>query len=103
MARFLIGTVPVVGHVSPALPIARKLVERGHEVWWYTGRAFESVVEATGAHFTPIVTGLDYSYAQNVPQAWTEQRSSLRGLAQLKFDLKHFFIDAALGQVKDYA
>lgn len=103
MARFLIGTVPVVGHVSPALPIARKLVERGHEVWWYTGRAFEAVVEATGAHFTPIVTGLDYSIAQNVPQAWTQQRSSLRGLAQLKFDLKHFFIDAALGQVKDYA
>lgn len=102
MARFLIGTVPVVGHVSPALPIARKLVEGGHEVWWYTGRAFESVVEATGAHFTPIATGLDYSYPQNVPQSWTEQRDSLRGLAQLKFDLKHFFINAALGQVKDY-
>lgn len=103
MARFLIGTIPAVGHVSPALPIARELVERGHEVWWYTGRAFESVVEATGAHFTPIMTGLDYSNPQNVPQAWTEQRNSLRGLAQLKFDLKHFFIDAALGQVKDYA
>lgn len=103
MARFLIGTVPVVGHVSPALPIARQLVERGHQVWWYTGRAFESVVEATGAHFTPIVTGIDYSVEQNVPPAWTQQRDSLRGLAQLKFDLKHFFIDAALGQAKDYA
>lgn len=38
MARFLIGTVPVGGHVSPALPIARQLVERGHSVWWYTGK-----------------------------------------------------------------
>ncbi|MBF2066628.1 MAG: hypothetical protein IGS39_19730 [Calothrix sp. C42_A2020_038] len=35
MARFLIGTLPAVGHVNPALPIARKLIERGHEVWWY--------------------------------------------------------------------
>ncbi len=33
---------------------------------------------------------------------WIEKRSSLKGLAQLKFDLKHFFIDAAIGQVKDY-
>jgi UDP:flavonoid glycosyltransferase YjiC (YdhE family) len=32
MARFLIGTIPVVGHVSPAVPIARELVKRGHEV-----------------------------------------------------------------------
>lgn len=103
MARFLIGTVPVVGHVSPALPIARQLVERGHSVWWYTGKPFQSAVEATGAHFVPIVNGLDYSDPKNVPEAWVEQRKSLRGLAQLKFDLKHFFIDAAIGQVKDYA
>ncbi len=34
MPRFLIGTIPLVGHVNPALPIARQLVNRGHEVWW---------------------------------------------------------------------
>lgn len=101
MARFLIGTIPIVGHVSPALPIARRLVERGHDVWWYTGRAFQSVVEATGAHFAPIVSWLDYSDPQNVPPSLTEQRNAVRGLAQLKFDLRHFFIDPALGQVKD--
>ncbi len=62
MARFLIGTIPVVGHVSPALLIARELVNRGHEVCWYTGSAFRAKVESTGAHFAPIVSGLDYSY-----------------------------------------
>ncbi|HEY9640025.1 MAG TPA: nucleotide disphospho-sugar-binding domain-containing protein [Coleofasciculaceae cyanobacterium] len=103
MARFLIGTIPVVGHVSPGIAIARALIERGHEVWWYTGSAFQSTVEATGAHFVPITNGVDYSYPENVPQAWTDQRNTLQGAAQLKFDLKHFFIDAALGQVKDFA
>ena len=34
MSRFLISTVPVAGHVNPGLPIARVLVERGHEVRW---------------------------------------------------------------------
>ena len=101
MARFLIGTIPVVGHVSPALPIARELVNRGHEVCWYTGSAFQAKVEATGARFAPITSGLDYSYPGNVPPEWTERRNALRGAAQLKFDLKHFFIDAAVGQVED--
>jgi MGT family glycosyltransferase len=103
MARFLIGTIPVVGHVSPGTVIARTLVKRGHEVWWYTGSAFQATVEATGARFVPITSGLDYSYPHNVPQEWTDQRHALRGPAQLKFDLKHFFIDAAVGQVKDLA
>lgn len=103
MARFLIGTIPVVGHVSPGTVIARTLVEPGHDVWWYTGSAFQPTVEATGARFVPITSGLDYSYPHNVPQEWTDQRNALRGPMQLKFDLKHFFIDAAVGQVKDLA
>ncbi len=102
VARFLIGTIPVVGHVSPAAPIARRLIERGHEVWWYTGKIFQPMVEATGARFIPMVNSLDYSESANVPETWREERSSLKGLEQLKFDLKHFFIDGAIGQVKDY-
>ncbi len=101
MAKFLIGTIPVVGHVSPALAVVRELINRGHEVCWYTGSAFRAKIESTGARFVPITSGLDYSYPENVPSEWTEQRNALRGSAQLKFDLKHFFIDAAVGQVED--
>lgn len=102
MARFLIGTVPAVGHVNPALPIVRKLVERGHQVWWYTGKAFQSKVETTGARYVPILTGFDSSDLNSIPQSLLEQRQNLQGLAQLKFDLKHFFVGPAVGQVKDY-
>ena len=54
MARFLITTDPSVGHVTPCMPIARKLVERGHEVVWITGRMYKEKVEATGARFHPL-------------------------------------------------
>ncbi|MBD0343443.1 MAG: glycosyltransferase [Coleofasciculus sp. Co-bin14] len=101
MARFLIGTIPLVGHVNPALPIARKLIERGHEVWWYTGTALQSKVEATGARFVPIRTGMDFSNPKNIPDSLLEKRKNLKGLAQFKFDFKYFFIDSAVGQVKD--
>jgi UDP:flavonoid glycosyltransferase YjiC (YdhE family) len=102
MSRYLIGTIPVVGHVTPVAPIVRRLIERGHEVWWYTGKLFQPFVEGTGAKFVPMIHSLDYSLPQNVPDSWTERRKSLKGLAQLKFDLRHYFIDAAIGHVRDF-
>lgn len=101
MARFLIGTIPIIGHVSPAVPIARELVNRGHDVCWYTGQAFQSTVEKTGARFAPILSWFDYSDLKNVPPSLMEQHEANQGLQRLKFDLKNFFIDPALGQAKD--
>ncbi len=102
MARFLVGSAPVIGYVTPMLPIVRKLVDRGHTVWWYTGRLFQAEVEASGARFVGMTEALDYSMVEQVPPAWDQQRQALNGLAQLRFDLKHFFIDHAIGQVRDY-
>ncbi len=101
MARFLIGTTPWAGHINPALPIARKLVKRGHEVWWYTGKGFQSKVEQTGARFVPIGTGVDFSEPNGIPDYLLENHRKLKGLAQFKFNMKHYFADAAVGQVKD--
>ena len=67
MTRFLMATIPALGHVSPALPIVRELINRGHEVCWYTGQAFQTTVEATGAQFAPIRSWMDYSDLTNVP------------------------------------
>ena len=53
MARFLLLTGAAAGHVNPVMQIARKLIERGHEVVWITGRRYQQKVEATGARFHP--------------------------------------------------
>ncbi len=103
MARFLLGTIPTIGHVNPGLSIVRKLVERGHEIWWYTGRGFQSKVEATGAHFVPIQTGIDFSDPQTIPESFIKERNSLQKLEKLKFDLKHSLIDSAAAQLKDFS
>lgn len=60
MSRFLIATQPITGHVLPALPLARELVRRGHEVRWYCGRKFGNRIEATGARFVPYDAAYDY-------------------------------------------
>lgn len=99
MARFLICTMPITGHVNPGLPIARALVRRGHEVWWYTGRAFQARVEATGARYAPMVAALDFG--DGAPEAATPAAPQRTGLAGLKHDIKHIFYDAVPGQVAD--
>lgn len=99
MARFLMATVPVTGHVNPGLPIARALVQRGHEVRWYGGKKFRQKIEATGARFVPMRAGHDFDDADlNGAFPGRAERS---GVAQLKFDLKHLFTDAAPLQVED--
>ena len=74
MTRFLIGTIAATGHVNPALPIARKLVEQGHEVWWYTGKGFKEKIEATGAYHLPIKTGIDLTDLSTIPQSWLDKK-----------------------------
>ncbi len=101
MARFLVATIPVIGHVGPAVPIVRELVDRGHEVCWYTGQAFQATIEKIGARFAPIRSWMDYSDIKNVPPALMEQRETEQGANRIKFDLKNFFINPGLGQAKD--
>lgn len=98
-SRILICSVPVTGHVNPALPIARTLVEQGHLVHWYTGHEFQTVVEATGARFEPIVEAndpADMSMDDRFPD-----RVGLEGLAGFKYDLKHLFLDEVPAQIRD--
>jgi len=102
MARFLICTIPIAGHVSPGKAIAHELIKQGHEVWWYTGEFFREMVKSTGARFVPINSWMDYSSPDNVPQELVDQRKRLEGSpAQVKFDLTNFFIDVGVGQVQD--
>jgi UDP:flavonoid glycosyltransferase YjiC (YdhE family) len=99
MARFLFATVPVPGHVNPGLPLARALVQRGHDVRWYTGQRFRAAVEATGAQFLPMHPRLDYD-ASDLDAAFPG-RKGLSGLAGMKWDLKHIFLDAIPVQVEE--
>jgi len=99
MANILIGTVPVVGHINPLLAIARVLVARGHAVRWLTSATFSGPIEATGARFVPMSDGDKFEIGTF--EARFPERARLRGLAQLKFDIKHGFMDAAPVQLRD--
>lgn len=71
MASFLFTTIPVTAHSTNPLPIAARLVERGHRVRWYAGRAFHERIRAVGAEPIGYTAADDFSEAlieQHFPQ-----------------------------------
>lgn len=101
MARFLIATQPITGHVLPAVPIVRALVDRGHEVVWYVGRKFRPQAEAAGARFAPYREAYDYD--DDDYDAAFPGRSKLQGLKQIRFDFTNLFIKQIRPQYQDIA
>jgi UDP:flavonoid glycosyltransferase YjiC (YdhE family) len=96
MASFLIATLPLAGHVAPAIPVAQALAARGHTVRWYTGRHYRPAVEATGARYEPMQAMPDPDdepYLRNLPK--------LGFPTSLNWGVKHAFIDPIPAQVAD--
>ncbi len=100
MARILFGSNPLSGHVRPGLPIARELVDRGHDVVWYTGSAFRDAVERTGARHVPFRDAVDYDEA-DLAATFPDRASAKPGLPQLKCDIRHVFLDPVVDQVRE--
>lgn len=99
MAHFLIYTVPLTGHVTPGYVLARALVARGHRVWWYGGRRFAAAIRATGATFVPMPAAYDFD-DRALDRAFPARRT-LRGVAQLKYDLRAVFLAPVPALVAD--
>lgn len=90
MSRFLVATYPSPGHVMPASVVVRELVDRGHDVRWYTGRRFAEVVARSGARLCAMAESLDWDF-KDLNGAFPA-RAELRGLKQNQFDLAEIFV-----------
>lgn len=96
MSRILFTLTPVTGHVRPALPLARALVEEGHDVVVYTGRKFAQAVAATGAKHAPIVQGRDLDDAEL--DAWSLAHGApATGPTRLQWDVLHHVVETVPG------
>ena len=53
MANILMINLPFTGHTNPTLPLAKTLVQRGHNVSYVNAEEFRTKIEITGAKFIP--------------------------------------------------
>lgn len=101
MGRFLLTAMPFTGHVGPMTAVARQLVQRGHDVRFYTGSRFRGRVEASGARLVPWRHAPDFD--ENDLAATFPRLVGRKGMRQLLVNLADCFIATAPAQVSDLA
>jgi MGT family glycosyltransferase len=99
MARLLVATVPLTGHVQPMRVLVGELVRRGHDVHWYTGARFAETVARTGARYVPMRRALDWDDAD--VEATVSALRGRRGLSRVKTQLRELFIGPMVDQLRD--
>ncbi len=97
MASILIATVPIHGHVTPLLAVARHFVARGDRVRFLTGARFAAAVQATGAEHVPLPAAADFDDRLDLNQRFPA-RASLSGPKALAFDVIEMFTRPAPAQ-----
>ncbi len=97
MSSVLIATVPIHGHVTPLLAVARHFVERGDRVRFITGSRFADAVAAAGAEHLPLPPEADFDDRQDWDQTFPE-RARLKGPKAIAFDIVNVFVGPGRGQ-----
>jgi UDP:flavonoid glycosyltransferase YjiC (YdhE family) len=98
MARYLLASTPVHGHVAPMTNIAAMLVRAGHRVRFLTGAHFREAVEAAGGQHVALPAAADYD-ARDMDAAFPG-RTDRSGLRKLTFDVQHAFIEPVRAQAE---
>jgi UDP:flavonoid glycosyltransferase YjiC (YdhE family) len=91
MASIIIATVPVHGHVSPLLHVARHFTARGDSVRFITGARFADAVVATGARHIPLPEEADWDDRDDVQEKFPD-RAGLKGANAIAFDIENVFV-----------
>jgi MGT family glycosyltransferase len=96
--RYFFAPMPATGHVNPGLPIAKALVQRGHDVRWYSIPRFKKAIESIGARYVPFrhATTLD---EEQLDSMFPDRPRG--GINQLRFDVKNIFVAAMPGMLHD--
>lgn len=53
MSKIVFFCIPAHGHTNPTLNVVKELIDRGHQVWYYSYESFREKIESTGATFIP--------------------------------------------------
>ncbi|WP_242218429.1 macrolide family glycosyltransferase [Bacillus cereus group sp. BfR-BA-01380] len=51
MRKIIFFSMPAHGHTNPTIPVVTELVNRGHQVWYYSFLEFQEKIEGAGATF----------------------------------------------------
>jgi UDP:flavonoid glycosyltransferase YjiC (YdhE family) len=95
MSSIIIASIPIHGHVTPLLTVAKKFVERGGDVRFVTGARFADKVSATGAAFVSLPAEADFDDRTVFERPG---QAKLKGVKAIAYDVEHVFARPAKAQ-----
>jgi MGT family glycosyltransferase len=99
MSKILVASVPLSGHVNPAVPLVKMLINHGHEVYWYSGTHYKKIIEDSGAKFFPFHKAKDFHDSSISIEFPDLPHNSL--LRHASYYIRHVFYDNMPGQFAD--
>jgi MGT family glycosyltransferase len=100
MARFLITTWPLPGHLYPQVALAHALRRRGHEVAFYTGGSAAALLEAEGFTHYPF-RAVDEEAVYGCVHMMESQTVGWRAPMLLQRVLRDWWVETVPGQIAD--
>ena len=97
--RILFTAMPFEGHVLPMTGLARRLLDDGHDVRFYTGRALAPRLEQLGVPHVPYDRALEVN-GENIAQLYPEIER-MRGPRRIAFDTEKIFFASIPEHVAD--
>lgn len=98
MARYLVASTALPGHVAPLLALATHLHRRGHEVVFHSGSTFAAAASERGLRFVPFLPAIDYDH-RDFRRRFPEWETLPSAHARLCYGLRHAFADAMPAQL----
>ena len=98
MARIVLCSPPLQGHVSPIVRIGGYLLEAGHEVTMITGSRFAEVVERAGMTVVALTGAADFD--ERDPDSFTPEAAHLSGLALSRHQVMGTFVEPITDQAR---
>lgn len=89
--KVLVASHAIPGHALLLTGPARRLLERGHEVRWYTGESLRPTVERLGIELVPHRRAVEHT-GTNLDELYPH-RTRLKGPLQTRHDGKALFAD----------
>jgi UDP:flavonoid glycosyltransferase YjiC (YdhE family) len=97
--KILFACTPADGHFNPLTGLAVHLKDAGHDVRWYAGRQYADKLQRLGIPHFAFKRARDFG-GESLNEVFPE-RSNLRGLALMRFDLEKLFVGNVEGNFLD--
>lgn len=100
MKKILFAIWPALGHVRPALELAKRLKQENHEVIFYTSKAYSNKIEKEGIRFYPFDNQKEFT-GETLNEVFPEYFKINKAIDKFRWGVDNIIAPTLIGFTKD--